>query len=569
MKLLFEKTTLVIAMATISACSQYDTSTKRDNNQVLEFEDTTEEQRVMESNPSLSPTLVKKTKQNKEQFMPRRMKNNYAFASVAVPYSKQIPEANRENYKHFKDNGIKLVQSEPVSTFSIDVDTGAYSNMRRMLNQGVIPPNDAIRVEEMINYFNYDYPNPDNRKQPFSLTTELAPSPWNSDAQLLHIGIQGYEIDNTTRPATNLTFLVDVSGSMNSPNKLGLLKSSFKLLTKNLRKQDRVAIVVYAGAAGTVLEPTAGDKKSKILQSLDKLTAGGSTNGAAGINLAYQITQENFIKDGINRVIIATDGDFNVGTTNFEQLKELVEQKRESGISLTTMGFGSGNYNDALMEQLADAGNGNYAYIDTLKETNKVLVNEMSSTLMTIAKDVKIQIEFNPLIVSQYRLIGYENRVLNNEDFNNDKIDAGEIGAGHSVTALYEVILNGDKGWVEPLKYQNTDKKQSYSDELATLKVRYKQPDAETSQLIVKTIGKNQLLKSIANSSDNFKLSAAVAGFGQLLRGGKMTQQFNYENVMNLTKQSMKQDNFGYRGEFLQLVSLAKSLTNTQANQVE
>lgn len=571
MKSLFTKTALVIAMSSLSACSQYDNKQPLDDKLVLESDETKiqeQEQVLSEVHITRTPKLVKSSP-TKEKYISRRMKDNYAMGMVAAPYPVQQPVVNTENYQHFKDNGIKLVQNDPVSTFSIDVDTGAYSNMRRMLNQGVIPPHDAIRVEEMINYFNYDYPNPDNSKQPFSLTTELAPSPWNKNTQLLHIGIQGFEIENTQRPATNLTFLVDVSGSMNAPNKLGLLKSSFKLLTKNLRKQDRVAIVVYAGAAGIVLESTAGDKKSKILQSLDKLTAGGSTNGAAGINLAYQITQENFINDGINRVIIATDGDFNVGTTNFEQLKELAEHKRETGISLTTLGFGSGNYNDALMEQLADAGNGNYAYIDTLKEANKVLVNEMSSTLMTIAKDVKIQIEFNPLIVSQYRLIGYENRVLNNEDFNNDKIDAGEIGAGHSVTALYEVVLNGDKGWVEPLKYQTEKTQKPYSDEIATLKVRYKQPEAKTSQLIVKTINKNQLLKSLDESSDNFKLSAAVAGFGQLLRGGKMTQNFNYENVINLTKQSMNQDKFGYRGEFLQLVLLAKNLNNSHANNVE
>ncbi|VAW37548.1 Putative von Willebrand factor, vWF type A domain protein STM2315 [hydrothermal vent metagenome] len=591
---IYKKTALVLAIASITACSQYKQETNtntqdNDNKHEVELVELEELDKVIVTSSHISSRISSQKTLPKKAKLPRtrlptlgtnqpEVKSNLvghsrgaaeslAYYPTTQPIS--IPTTNTENYNHFKDNQVKLVQNDPVSTFSIDVDTGAYSNVRRMLNQGIVPPHNAIRVEEFINYFNYDYPSPNTTEQPFSITTELAPSPWNQDTKLLHIGIQGYEVDNTQRPATNLVFLVDVSGSMNSPNKLGLLKSSFKLLTKNLTKNDKVAIVVYAGAAGTVLDSTAGDKKSKILQALNKLNAGGSTNGSAGINLAYQIAEENFIKDGVNRVIIATDGDFNVGTTNFEQLKELAEQKRETGVSLTTLGFGSGNYNDALMEQLADAGNGNYAYIDTLKEANKVLVEEMSSTLMTIAKDVKIQIEFNPLIVSQYRLIGYENRILNNEDFNNDKIDAGEIGAGHTVTALYEIVLNGDQGWIEPLKYQSTDESKPYSNELATLKVRYKQPDSNTSKLIVNTINNKHIISDIANTSNNFKLSAAVAGFGQLLRGGKMTQNFSYDDIKNLAKQTIKDDDFGYRGEFLQLVSLAKSLTNVQANNVE
>ncbi len=559
MQEIIKKIALVIAVASITACSQYKSDS---NGNALAVEET--EQVIV-----TGKRVLRKPKLQREKKVNTGMLYDTALSPSIVSIPRTYQQSNTENYTHFKDNGIKLVQNEPVSTFSIDVDTGAYSNMRRMLNQGIVPPKDAIRVEELINYFNYNYPIPKNTNQPFSLITEFAPSPWNNNAQLLHIGIQGYKVDNSERPASNLVFLVDVSGSMNSPNKLGLLKSSFKLLTKNLTKNDKVAIVVYAGAAGAVLDSTSGDKKSKILQALDKLNSGGSTNGAAGINLAYQIAEENFIDKGINRVIIATDGDFNVGTTNFEELKELAQRKRDSGVSLTTLGFGSGNYNDALMEQLADSGNGNYAYIDTLKEANKVLVEEMNSTLMTIAKDVKIQIEFNPLIVSQYRLIGYENRILNNEDFNNDKIDAGEIGAGHSVTALYEVVLTGDKGWVEPLKYQNNDTKQSYSDEIATLKVRYKAPDGNKSKLIIKSLNKNDLLSDITQASEDFKLSAAVAGFGQLLRGGKMTGNFNYQTVQKLVKSTLNGDDFGYRGEFLQLVSLAKSLTNTQAIRVE
>ncbi|MCF6287646.1 MAG: VWA domain-containing protein [Proteobacteria bacterium] len=574
MQHIYKKIILALAIASITACSQYKSDTtigeaKEEKELVKTYE-------VELAEPAETETVIvtgsRVIRENKEPAKPALMKqiavrglsiNTDDIAYYPSPQPISSPVTNAENYQHFKDNQVKLVNNDPVSTFSIDVDTGAYSNMRRMLNQGSLPPHDAIRVEELINYFSYDYPTPNTSKQPFSISTELAPSPWNSDAKLLHIGIQGYAVDNSQRPASNLVFLIDVSGSMNSANKLGLLKSSFKLLTNKLNENDKVAIVVYAGAAGAVLDSTSGDKKSKILQALDKLNAGGSTNGAAGINLAYQIAEENFIKDGINRVIIATDGDFNVGTTNFQQLKELAEKKRESGVSLTTLGFGSGNYNDALMEQLADAGNGNYAYIDTLKEANKVLVEEMSSTLMTIAKDVKIQIEFNPLIVSQYRLIGYENRVLNNEDFNNDKIDAGEIGAGHTVTALYEIVLNGDTGWVEPLKYTTNDETKPFSNEIATLKVRYKQPDGDTSKLLVNTINTSQLKDNLNQTSNNFKLSAAVAGFGQLLRGGKMTQSFSFDDVKKLAKQTMDDDDFGYRGEFLQLVSLAKSLSNT------
>lgn len=566
-----KRTILFLSIAAITACTQTATDYKKEG-EVSEADETRPYVLTVEEAEANRVNSPKPSKQDYSGMNHRYAKTKTVDASgYAMPSDKFniIPDENRENYNHFDDNVVRIVKSDPVSTFSIDVDTGSYSNMRRMLNQGVIPPHDSVRVEEMINYFNYQYPNPDLSKQPFSLTTELAPTPWNSHSKLLHIGIQGYEIDNSRRPATNLTFLVDVSGSMSSPDKLGLLKQSFKLLTKNLRVEDRVAIVVYAGAAGTVLDSTSGKDKSKILQALDKLTAGGSTNGAAGIHLAYQISQDNFIKDGINRVIIATDGDFNVGTTNFEQLTELVSRKKEQGISLTTLGFGSGNYNDHLMEQLADKGNGNYAYIDTLKEANKVLVNEMSSTLMTIAKDVKIQIEFNPNVVSQYRLIGYENRVLNNEDFNNDKIDAGEIGSGHTVTALYEIVLNGEKGWVEALKYQKENNDTPFSNELATLKVRYKDPDADSSTLISKVIETETSAKNLNDSSNNFKMSAAVAGFGQLLRGGKMLNQFSYDDVRKLAGQTLSNDSYGYRGEFLQLVSLAESLTDSHANNVE
>ena len=471
---------------------------------------------------------------------------------------------DRENYAHFENNPVKRVLEQPVSTFSIDVDTGSYANVRRMLNQGQVPRKDAVRLEEMINYFNYNYPLPKNREQPFATYTEIAPSPWNDQAHLLHIGIQGYKLTEEKRPDANLVFLVDVSGSMSSPDKLGLLKSSLKLLAKNMRANDKISIVVYAGAAGTVLEPTSGADSTKIISALDGLTAGGSTNGAAGIHLAYQLAEQNLIKDGINRIIIATDGDFNVGTTHFEALKELVELKRKGGVSLTTLGFGTGNYNDHLMEQLADVGNGNHAYIDSIREANKVLVNEMNSTLFTIAKDVKIQVEFNPQTVAEYRLVGYENRALRNEDFNNDKIDAGEIGAGHTVTAIYEVILTGaNKTWTEPLRYQNNHeagkRRSSMASELGEIRIRYKQPDADKSTLTKWVVNKGDII-DFDETSENFRFSAAVAAFGQLLRGGDMLGEFAYEDVLDLSRNSKGADRFGYRGEFIQLVSLADSL---------
>lgn len=487
----------------------------------------------------------------------RAMEPN-AVMPASVPYQ---PIVDRENYKHFEDQAIQSVLNNPISTFSIDVDTGAYANVRRFLNQGQMPRQDAVRVEELINYFDYDYPTPDSVGQPFLANTEMAPSPWNPNAHLLHIGIKGFEKDASERPAANLVFLIDVSGSMNSPDKIGLLKSSLKLLSQQMTHNDKVSIVVYAGAAGVVLEPTAGNNQAKISQALDQLRAGGSTNGAAGIHLAYQLAEQNMIKDGINRIFIATDGDFNVGTTNFEALKELVETKRKKGVSLTTLGFGTGNYNDHLMEQLADVGNGNHAYIDTIKEANKVLVNQINSTLMTIAKDVKIQIEFNPDAVKEYRLIGYENRQLKTEDFNNDKIDAGEIGAGHTVTAIYEVVLQGRDGWLGDSRYQKRPQATAYSNELAFLKMRYKQPDSDTSQLLQWPI-KRDLIQPMEQASESFQFATSVAAFGQLLRDGQYLAEFNYDDVLNLARNSKGQDPFGYRGEFLQLVSLAKSLAN-------
>ncbi len=479
-------------------------------------------------------------------------------------------DLNRENYAHFENNPLKRVSEQPVSTFSIDVDTGAYSNVRRILNAGNLPVKDAVRVEEFINYFAYDYPTPTDRSRPFNVVTELGPNPWNANTHLLHIGIKGYEVPKSQIPATNLVFLVDVSGSMRSEDKLGLLKTSLKMLSGQLRREDRISIVVYAGASGVVLEPVSGREKAKIVAALESLSAGGSTNGGAGIRLAYAIAEQAFVEGGINRVLLATDGDFNVGTTNFEALKDLVEEKRKTGISLTTLGFGTGNYNDHLMEQLADVGNGNYAYIDTLNEARKVLVEQMSATLQTIAKDVKIQIEFNPDIVAEYRLIGYENRILAREDFNNDKVDAGEIGAGHTVTAVYEVALAHSKGRrVEALRYQSKQRAdQGRSSELAFLRLRYKAPDADASQLIEQPIRRTGLKRDLADTSADFRFSAAVAGFGQLLRGGKYMEQFDYDDVRTLANGARAGDAFGYRGEFVTLVNLAQSLSGQSTAQV-
>ncbi|MCU7931972.1 MAG: VWA domain-containing protein [Candidatus Thiodiazotropha sp. (ex Codakia rugifera)] len=468
---------------------------------------------------------------------------------------------DRERYGEIVDNGIKSVGQVPVSTFSIDVDTGAYALVRRFLNQGQLPPKDAVRAEELINYFDYDYPQPDSTAQPFSVITEVGPTPWNSHSHLVHVGIQGYDTVEKHRPASNLVFLVDVSGSMNDQNKLPLLKSAFKLLVKQMNSNDRISLVVYAGASGVVLEPTPGDQQAKIVAALEQLTAGGSTHGSAGIHLAYAMAEQGRIDSGINRVILATDGDFNVGTVDHQRLMELIEAKRKQGISLTTLGFGQGNYNDHLMEQLADKGNGNYAYIDSVNEAQKVLVEELSATLQMIAKDVKIQIEWNPAMVAEYRLIGYENRLLAREDFNNNKVDAGDIGAGHTVTALYEISLVGAPGQrLDGLRYGISESAVAVRDEIAHLRLRYKLPSEGSSHLIEQPIMSQSLQSSLQRTSDNYRFSAAVAGFSQLLRGGRYTESFSFDDVTNLVMSARGKDRFGYRGEFQRLVNLAASL---------
>lgn len=491
-----------------------------------------------------------------------RMKLARTSAPMAPPAPMMaMPNpADTERYQHQQDNGVVLAAEQPVSTFSIDVDTGAYANVRRFLNDGRLPPQDAVRVEEMINYFDYDYATPSNRGTPFRVSTELAAAPWNSQALLMRIGIKGFEVEAKERPAANLVFLIDVSGSMDSPDKLPLLKNAFRLLTDQLTGRDRVSMVVYAGSSGVVLEPTPGDQKLRIQEALARLAAGGSTNGASGIDRAYQLAHDTFVKGGINRVVLATDGDFNVGTVDFEALVDIVERERATGVALTTLGFGTGNYNEQLMERLADAGNGNYAYIDTLSEARKVLVSQLSSTLYTIARDVKIQVEFNPAEVLEYRLIGYENRMLAREDFNNDKVDAGEIGAGHRVTALYEVVPVGSKGRVDPLRYGAKPDQAAGAGELANVRLRYKRPGSDSSELLEYPIRKDQAVAANKSSAD-FRFAAGVAAFGQLLRGGKYIGDFKYGDVAKLAGGALGEDRDGYRREFVSLVTLARSLT--------
>jgi Ca-activated chloride channel family protein len=469
---------------------------------------------------------------------------------------KQAQPYNTEEYQAIAENGFHEALKNPLSTFSIDVDAASYSNIRRFINNGQRPPKDAVRIEEMINYFDYDYAQPE-REHPFAVHTEISAAPWNSKHKLVHIGLQGKIIPTQNLPASNLVFLIDVSGSMEAQNKLPLVKNSFKMLVDQLREQDHVAIVVYAGAAGVVLKPTAGNKKEEILASLDQLQAGGSTAGGAGIKLAYALAKEHFKSNGNNRVVLATDGDFNVGESSNESMERLIEEKRNDGIFLTVLGYGMGNYKDSKMEILADKGNGNYAYIDNITEARKVLVNEFGGTLFTIAKDVKIQVEFNPAKVQAYRLVGYENRMLKSEDFNNDKKDAGELGSGHTVTALYEVIPVGVKSDVfdiDALKYQKTtvDAVAKTSDEIMTIKLRYKKPNEDVSNLIVHPLVDNNI--AVEKTSDNFRWSASVAAFGMLLRQSEYVRTFSYEDVANLAQGARGVDKEGYRVEFINMV---------------
>ena len=468
------------------------------------------------------------------------------------------PVEHTEEYSNIEPNTDQHVLDQPLSTFGIDVDQAAYSNVRRFINQGQAPPVDAVRIEELINYFDYDYPQPKD-DVPFSIQTEVANCPWNKDRKLLHIGLQGKEIDYQLLPPSNLVFLLDVSGSMSQENKLPLVKKAFKLLVENLREKDQVSIVVYAGAAGLILSPTFGDEKQKILEALNQLKAGGSTAGGEGIQLAYQIAKEHFIPKGNNRVIIATDGDFNVGISNNNDLLKLIEEKRQDRIFLTTLGFGMGNYKDDKLELLADKGNGNYAYIDHFAEATKVFVHDLRGNLFTIAKDVKIQVEFNPFYVQSYRLVGYENRLLNNEDFVDDTKDAGEIGVGHSVTVLYELVLQNNKNKTAalaniPLRYQERifTKRARKKKELCNIQIRYKAPDKDQSELITKIVSKESM--NTNTTSANFKFAAAVAGFGLQLRESSFNQTLDAKGIQLLAEASLENDVHGYRKEFIDLV---------------
>ncbi|MUP46832.1 DUF3520 domain-containing protein [Gramella sp. BOM4] len=470
----------------------------------------------------------------------------------------RTPITANESYKEIEENNFKLVKASPLCTFSIDVDKAGYSNIRRMINNGIEIPKDAVKIEEMINYFDYDYEQPGG-DHPFSIQTEYAQTPWNPDTKLVKIGIQGKEVPMENVPASNLVFLLDVSGSMHAPNKLPLLKSAFKLLTQQLREQDKVSIVVYAGAAGVVLEPTSGDQKIKIEEAIGKLSAGGSTAGGQGIELAYKIASENFIEGGNNRVILATDGDFNVGLQSDNAMKDLIEKKRESGVFLTALGFGMGNYKDSKLESLAQAGNGNHAYIDSMQEARRILGTEFGGTLYTIAKDVKIQVEFNPENVEAYRLIGYENRLLNDEDFNNDEKDAGELGSGHNVTAVYEIIPPGVKSKflknIDDYKYIKQVPKTKNSDELLTIKFRYKEPDGKKSKLIEEVV----YTASEKELSEDFNFISALALFGMNLRDSEYSNGKDSSMVIDLAESGRGEDEEGYRAEFIRLV---KSYSN-------
>ena len=479
-----------------------------------------------------------------------------------APVRPHYEEQGRDRFSDIEANPVLVVAEQPVSTFSVDVDTASYAFMRGSLNQGVMPQKDAVRVEELINYFPYDYALPDDRETPFRAHVSVMPTPWNEKTQLMGIGIKGYDLNEAEKPHSNLVFLIDTSGSMNADNKLPLLINSFKLLLDSLEADDTVAIVTYAGSAGTALAPTKVAERATILTSLEQLHSGGSTAGAEGIRQAYLLAEQNLVEDGVNRVILATDGDFNVGITDQEELKSYIERKRETGISLSVLGFGRGNYNDELMQTLAQNGNGNAAYIDSLSEARKVLVEEASSTLFTIAKDVKIQIEFNPATISEYRLIGYETRMLAREDFNNDKVDAGDIGAGHTVTALYELTPVGTGAErIDPLRYESetVSEDSAMSDEYGFLKIRYKLPDSDTSTLTTLAVTADHVSDAVSSAPREARFAAAVAGFGQLLRGGRYTGAYAYDDVIALAQGAKGDDEFGYRSEFITLVRLAKS----------
>lgn len=490
-------------------------------------------------------------------------------ASLASPIitnsvRKEQFDVNTEKYQKNEINPVKRVADEAVSTFSIDVDTGSYSNVRRYLQEGSLPPVDAVRLEEMINYFNYDYPQIKS-EHPFSVSTETVTSPWQSNAKIIRIGIKANDIKYKQLPPANLVFLVDVSGSMHDENKLPLVKTTLKILTKQLREQDRVTIVSYSGSEKVVLKATSGKHKEKIIKAIDSLYASGATSGERAIQMAYDEAAKSFVKGGINRILIATDGDFNVGVTSFDTLKGMIAEKRKTGISFTTLGYGTGNYNEHLMEQLADAGDGNYSYIDNEKEARKVVQRQLSSTLATVAQDVKIQVEFNPATVKEYRLLGYENRVLKQEDFNNDQVDAGDIGAGHTVTALYEIIPTGVVGWLSDSRYQPQVKSKTNSNEYAYLKLRYKLPNKPNSILIKQPIYNSS--KSFDQASKDTRWTVAVASYAEQLRGGKYNGAMTWSQMIDMAQSASHPDPFEMKSEFIELLKTAKKLSSKQGQE--
>lgn len=518
--------------------------------------------RLKADNAALQEVVVSGYSAQEKRAMVPGASANISYRSYDRAYYAPKSEPNTEDYSPINENSFHTVSSNPLSTFSIDVDRASYSNIRRFLNEGNMPPADAVRVEEMINYFDYQYTNPTD-DAPVAIYTDMAACPWNTAHQLVRIALKGKDVAKENLPPSNLVFLIDVSGSMGQPQKLPLVKQAFKALVNQLRPVDKVAIAVYAGAAGLVLPSTPGSQKTAILDALDRLEAGGSTAGGAGIKLAYETAAENLVKQGNNRVIIATDGDFNVGLSSDGELQRLIEKEREKGIFLSVLGFGMGNYKDNKLEILADKGNGNYAYIDNYEEARRTFVTEFGGTLFTIAKDVKLQIEFNPKYVQSYRLVGYENRMLNDEDFNNDKKDAGDMGAGHTVTALYEIVPVGaatEQPGTDPLKYQQNKAVAGNSKEVLTVKMRYKAPEGQQSKLVTKVLDWKQ--QDISQAPEDFRMAAAVADFGLLLRNSEHKGNATYEQVLNLAGNARGKDEEGYRAEFIQLVKKAQLISN-------
>lgn len=553
----FPALALSVAALLVAACSQ--TPRQADSPAEPPLSESADQVAI----PLMTPTPPPPMPAAEAQVLGRQAGYTALDAGAMPPWSP--PPADRENYAPIDDNPVQRVSEQPVSTFSVDVDTASYANVRRMLNQGRLPPADAVRAEEFINYFDYGYAPPAEGTTPFATHVEVAPAPWHEGRHLLLVGIQGWQVPVAQIPAANLVFLVDTSGSMNSPDKLELLKKSLGLLTRQLRPQDRVAIVAYAGQAGIVLPSTTGSDQAAILSALEQLQAGGATAGGAGLELAYTVARQHHVQDGVSRVILASDGDFNVGRVSVNDLTTQVGHQRDSGIGLTVLGFGGGNFNDHLAEQLAAAGNGNYHYIDTLNEGRKVLVEQLSATVLTIAQDVKIQIEFNPAAVQEYRLIGYENRLLAREDFNNDQVDAGDIGAGHNVTALYEITLAGSQATaIDPLRYGQpaAGADASAADELAFLRLRYKRPGEDASQLIERPVRQGEMS---AQASERLRFAAAVAGFADALRGGRHLGSYQLDDLGRLAAGARGEDRYGYRGEFLQLLELARVLKGEES----